>query len=123
MTLTNPDLADTLTRIANQGAEAFYEGPIAESIVATVQANGGKLTQDDMAGYQALEREPVCRSIADHSICGMPLPSSGGMTVLQILSLLEMASAEVEATTPPDPTAFTARGLTPGLCRSQRISR
>ncbi|AGM41062.1 gamma-glutamyltransferase 1 [Spiribacter salinus M19-40] len=99
VTLTNPDLADTLTRIANRGAEAFYEGPIAESIVATVQGNGGKLTREDMAGYQALEREPVCRSIADHSICGMPLPSSGGMTVLQILSLLEMASAEVEATT------------------------
>ncbi|MDR9414612.1 MAG: gamma-glutamyltransferase family protein, partial [Spiribacter sp.] len=100
MTLTNPDLADTLTRIANRGAEAFYEGQIAESIVATVQANGGKLTREDMAGYQALEREPVCRSIAEHSICGMPLPSSGGMTVLQILSLLEMARAEVEATTP-----------------------
>ena len=99
VTLTNLDLADTLTRVANRGAQAFYEGPIAESIVATVQANGGKLTQDDMAGYQALEREPVCRSIAEHSICGMPLPSSGGMTVLQILSLLEMASAEVEATT------------------------
>ena len=72
MTLTNPDLADTLTRIANQGAEAFYEGPIAESIVATVQANGGKLTQDDMAGYQALKREPVCRSIAEHiSVCSI----------------------------------------------------
>ncbi|MEX0449661.1 gamma-glutamyltransferase [Spiribacter sp. 221] len=94
--LTNPALAETLTEIANQGADAFYEGAIADDIVATVQAHGGELTREDMADYRAVERAPVCRSIAGYEICGMPLPSSGGMTVLQILSLLEIASAGTE---------------------------
>ena len=96
MTLRNPALAATFKQIANQGADVFYDGPIAEAIVATVQAHGGELTREDMADYRAIERAPVCRSIAGYSICGMPLPSSGGMTVLQILSLLEIASAEVD---------------------------
>ncbi|MEX0430370.1 gamma-glutamyltransferase [Spiribacter insolitus] len=96
MTLTNPALAETLTEIANHGADAFYEGPIADAIVATVQAHGGELTREDMADYRAVERAPVCRSIAGESVCGMPLPSSGGMTVLQILRLMEIASAETE---------------------------
>jgi len=96
MTLTNPALAETLTRIANEGADTFYEGAIAEAIVETVQDHGGQLTRQDMAGYQAIERSPVCRPIADHAVCGMPLPSSGGMTVLQILRLLEIASAATE---------------------------
>ncbi|AGY92095.1 hypothetical protein SPICUR_05605 [Spiribacter curvatus] len=98
MTLTNPALADTLTEVANQGADAFYEGPIANSIVTRVQAHGGKLTREDMADYRAVERTPICRFIAGHSICGMPLPSSGGMTVLQILRLLEIANADTEET-------------------------
>ena len=96
MTLTNPALAETLTEIANHGADAFYEGPIADAIVATVQAHGGELTREDMADYRAVERAPVCRSIAGDSVCGMPLPSSGGMTVLQILRLMEIATAETE---------------------------
>ncbi|KAF0282980.1 gamma-glutamyltransferase [Spiribacter roseus] len=94
MTLTNPALAETLTAIADRGADVFYEGAIADAIVTTVQAHGGKLTRQDMADYRAVERPPVCRSVAGHSVCGMPLPSSGGMTVLQILRLLEIAGAE-----------------------------
>ncbi|KAF0286249.1 gamma-glutamyltransferase [Spiribacter sp. SSL99] len=94
MTLTNPALAETLAAIADRGADVFYEGAIADAIVTTVQAHGGKLTRQDMADYRAVERPPVCRSVAGHSVCGMPLPSSGGMTVLQILRLLEIAGAE-----------------------------
>ncbi|MEX0373300.1 gamma-glutamyltransferase [Spiribacter roseus] len=94
MTLTNPALAETLAAIADRGADVFYEGVIADAIVTTVQAHGGKLTRQDMADYRAVERPPVCRSVAGHSVCGMPLPSSGGMTVLQILRLLEIAGAE-----------------------------
>jgi len=100
--LTNPELAATFTQIADQGADAFYEGAIADSIVTAVQAHGGTLTREDMADYEAVERTPVCRPIADHAVCGMPLPSSGGMTVLQILRLLEIASTEVN-----DPSALT----------------
>lgn len=98
--LTNTALAATLTQIAAQGADAFYEGSIADEIVATVQAHGGKLTRQDMADYQAIEREPVCRLVADHQICSMPLPSSGGITVLQILSLFEMAATDITEMTP-----------------------
>lgn len=98
--LTNPALAETLTQIATQGADAFYEGPIAKEIVDIVQAHGGKLTRQDMADYQAIERDPVCRLIAEHQVCSMPLPSSGGITVLQILSLLEMAATDSTEMTP-----------------------
>ncbi|MEM7121161.1 MAG: gamma-glutamyltransferase [Pseudomonadota bacterium] len=90
--LVNPDYAATLRQIAEGGADAFYEGPIAESIVAMVEGasvNPGLLALDDFAAYQAKERPPVCAPYRVWKICGMGPPSSGGITVLQILLLLE----------------------------------
>ncbi len=90
--LTNEALADTLTLIAEGGADAFYEGPIAAAIANTVSfapRNPTSMTRSDIAVYEAKRREPVCLDYRDHTVCGMPPPSSGGITTLQILGMLE----------------------------------
>ncbi len=90
--VTNRAFADTLQAIANQGPAAFYTGPIARDIAATVQGateNPGLLTEADLAAYQVVEREPVCHTYRRHRICGMGPPSSGALTVGQILGILE----------------------------------
>src|SRR5258705_1007232 len=88
----NPAYAGTLRKIAAGGAKAFYEGEIARDIVATVTAgrrNPGDMTLDDLANYRVKIREPVCGSYRAYRVCGMPLPSSGGLTVLQMLRILQ----------------------------------
>lgn len=90
-TLANPALAETLRAIAQDGANALHRGPIAAEIAATIRAdaNPGLMTTDDLAAYQARWRPPVCGVYRGHRLCGMGPPSSGGVTVLQILGLLE----------------------------------
>ena len=90
--LRNPDFARTLRAIADGGASAFYRGEIARDIVDTADSfapNPGDLTLTDLAGYRVRLREPVCGVYRGFKVCGMPLPSSGGMTVLQMLGMLE----------------------------------
>lgn len=90
--LKNPQLADTLRRIARDGADAFYTGPIARDIVAAVRAhpaNPGDLTLADLRTYQAKRRAPLCIRYRVYTVCGMGPPSSGGVTVAQMLKLLE----------------------------------
>lgn len=89
----NPDYAAVLKRIATEGTSAFYSGEIAEAMVQAVQnstINPGLLSLDDLASYEALEREPICAAYrAVYEICSMGPPSSGGITVVQILGILE----------------------------------
>jgi len=90
--LRNPAYARTLRTLAREGAKAFYEGPIADDIVRTVDRaprHPGDLTRADLAHYQARVRTPVCDGYRGYRVCGMPLPSSGGITVLQTLKMLE----------------------------------
>ncbi|MEF2071252.1 gamma-glutamyltransferase [Consotaella aegiceratis] len=90
--LKNQAYADTLKAIATDGAEAFYEGPIAQAIVDTVHGAGdnpGRLSLADLASYQVVEREPVCVDYREAEVCGMGPPSSGALTVGQILGLIE----------------------------------
>jgi gamma-glutamyltranspeptidase/glutathione hydrolase len=90
--LKNPAFAATLKRIAAEGANAFYTGEIARDVVDTADgyaANPGDLTTADLAAYRARVREPVCGNYRRYRVCGAPPPSSGGITVLQILGLLE----------------------------------
>nr|HPQ96062.1 gamma-glutamyltransferase family protein [Thiolinea sp.] len=90
--LRNPELADTFRRISLLGASAFYKGQIALDIVVAVQSaadNPGTLTPSDLADYQAVERPPVCAPYKEYRLCGMGPPTSGGLTVIQILKLLE----------------------------------
>ena len=90
--LADAELAATLRAIAEGGADAFYGGAIAEDIVRAVRAapvNPGDLAQSDLARYQAKERAPVCGAYRGHRICGMGPPSSGAVTLLEMLGLLE----------------------------------
>ncbi|MNO75913.1 Gamma-glutamyltranspeptidase precursor [compost metagenome] len=89
--LRNPELAQTFEQIAAHGPRAFYTGEIAGAIVAKVRshANAGYLSLQDLEQYRAKEREPVCGPYKAWRICGMPPPSSGGVTVLQTLGVLE----------------------------------
>ncbi|MBO0332329.1 gamma-glutamyltransferase [Sneathiella sp. CAU 1612] len=90
--LQNPALAATLRVIAANGPDAFYHGDIAQSIVNTVRSdnlNPGLLTLDDMTNYKAIKREPVCAPYRAYTICGMGPPTSGGVTLLQALRILE----------------------------------
>lgn len=88
----NPELAWALKLVAEQGTDAFYKGPIAEKIVTAVRTSErspGLLSLDDLANYEAIVREPVCNGYRVYTVCGMGPPSSGGLTVLQVLGILE----------------------------------
>ena len=90
--LTNPAYAQTLRAMATNGSAAFYTGDIAADIVAAVQGadgNPGVLSTLDLAIYAVKERPPVCVSYRAHQVCGMGPPSSGALTVGQILGMLD----------------------------------
>ena len=98
--IKNPDYAQTLSAIAKGGANAFYTGPIAQSIVNKIKvtSSGGAnpvaitpgLTElSDLANYKAIKREPVCTTYRNYWVCGMGPPSSGGIAVAQSLGILE----------------------------------
>jgi gamma-glutamyltranspeptidase/glutathione hydrolase len=81
--LTNPELAATFRTIAAGGARSFYEGPIAEDIARAVRnatVNPGTLSAADIAAYEAKRREALCRDYREWRVCGMPPPTSGGLT-------------------------------------------
>src|SRR5699024_2603085 len=89
--LTNPAYAESLRQLAAGGAEAFYQGPLAEAMVTAVAEDPnreGSLAQSDLESYRALERTPVCGRYRRHTLCSMPPPSSGGTTILATLGLL-----------------------------------
>jgi gamma-glutamyltranspeptidase/glutathione hydrolase len=87
--LRQPDLADTLERIAEQGPAGFYEGRTAELLVADMEANGGLITLQDLRDYRAVKRAPIRGTYRGYGILGMPPPSSGGITMVQMLNVLE----------------------------------
>ncbi|HET6520572.1 MAG TPA: gamma-glutamyltransferase [Geminicoccaceae bacterium] len=90
--LRNPEFAATLRLIAAEGADALYRGEIADDIVAAVRGTGdnpGLLAREDLEGYAVKLRDPVCIVYRAHEVCGMGPPSSGGLTVGQILGLLD----------------------------------
>ncbi len=93
--LKNPALAAVFKRIANEGPDALYHGPIADEIARKVQGNrnAGSLSQADLKGYAAKEREPLCTDYKRWKICGMPPPSSGAVAVAQILGTLQALEA------------------------------
>ncbi len=98
--LRNPELAQVLRRIATEGSSAFYEGEVAQAIVAKVRGhatNPGAMTLADLAGYQAKERQPICSDYRarahDYRICGFPPPGSGAIAVAQMLGILSNTPA------------------------------
>jgi gamma-glutamyltranspeptidase/glutathione hydrolase len=91
-TWRNPKLAQSLRQIAQGGSDAFYKGAIADEIAHSVTkapVNPTPMTRADLAGYQAKERTPLCGTYRAYRICSVPPSTSGGVTVLQILGLLQ----------------------------------
>jgi gamma-glutamyltranspeptidase/glutathione hydrolase len=86
--LANPDMANTLERLAKGGAELFYKGELAEEIAADFAGNGGLISREDLAAYNLSVAEPVWGSYRGHRISTSPPPASG-MLMLQILNMLE----------------------------------
>ena len=89
--LQNTDFARTLQLIAEQGSAPFYHGAIAGDIVQTVktQTNTGIMTMEDMNAYEVVQRDPICTPYRTYEVCGMGPPTSGGLTIAQILGLIE----------------------------------
>ena len=88
-TWQQPDLADTLTRIRDNGKDGFYKGKTADLVHEFMAANDGIITRDDLAEYQAKEREPIRGNYRGYEIVSMPPPSSGGVVLVQMLNILE----------------------------------
>jgi len=87
--LRNPALAESLRRVASDGAKALQQGSLAAAILQALQSRGSDMTVADLAGYQAKQRPELCGSFRLYRICGFGPPSSGGIAVLQILGILE----------------------------------
>ncbi len=87
--LLQPDLADTLQAIADDGPRAFYSGRTAQAIAAAVQQAGGIMTAQDLANYEAVERAAVRGAYRGYDIVSMPPPSSGGVCLIEMLNILE----------------------------------
>ena len=109
--LKNPDYAQTLGAIASRGAVAFYEGALAARIVAQVRShpgNPGLLDTADLSAYEAKERPAVCAPYRAYSVCGMGPPSSGALTVGQILGMV--SEFDIAALGPDDPESWRIIG-------------
>ncbi len=84
-----PELAETLKRIRSNGADGFYKGKTAKLIEDYMKENGGLITREDLAKYEAEELDPIKGTYRGHEIISMPPPSSGGVAVIEMLNILE----------------------------------
>ncbi len=91
-----PALADTLERIANQGAVGFYKGETADLIVAEMARGGGLITHEDLEAYRAVWREPLHAEWREYDIWSAPPPSSGGFAVIQLLKIKDLLANQFD---------------------------
>lgn len=105
--ITNIDYLNTLKALKEEGSDIFYSGQIAQNIQDTVNNawhNPGKMVPEDFITYEIKEREPVCGSYRTYKICSMGEPSSGGLTLIQVLQILDRF--DLENLSPNDPQAW-----------------
>ena len=88
-TFKQPELASTLKQIASGGADAFYKGAIAKELAAFEAANGGLITTQDMAHYEAKWRDPIALKYHGYDVITSPPPSSGGIAIAEMLNMLD----------------------------------
>ncbi len=112
-----------LSAIAEQGPRGFYEGPVAEKLVKAISDAGGIMTLDDLKSYQAAIRAPVRGSYRGYDIVSMPLPSSGGIVLLEIAQHPRRLSACRHEAGLGALAASDDRGDEARLCRSRALSR
>jgi gamma-glutamyltranspeptidase/glutathione hydrolase len=97
-----PDLSRTLTRIRDQGRDGFYRGENAKLIAAEMKRGGGLITEADLAAYEAKERAPIIGKYRGYEIISMPPPSSGGVSMVEILNILEGFNLKAEGHNSPE---------------------
>ena len=101
----NKNYADTLIAFENTGAKVFYNGEISNDIISTVnnvKINPGNLSHKDLLNYKVIERKPVCSKYRNYEICGMGPPSSGALTISQILGMIEQYNISELGPSNPD---------------------
>ena len=91
--LADPELADTLERLGEEGAAPFYTGDIARAACERVAAGGGTLTEADLAGYEAIAREPIRVGYRGYDVFTNPPPSAGGILIASVLAQLDREPA------------------------------
>ena len=121
--LVLPDLAKTLRAIATDGPDVFYKGWIADRIAEDMAANGGLITKDDLAAYQAKERTPVHGTFRGYEIVSMPPPSSGGVALIEMLNMLETFDLKAKGFAVAGRDAPRDRSDAPRLPRSRAVPR
>jgi gamma-glutamyltranspeptidase/glutathione hydrolase len=118
--LIQSDLAKTLQRIAEGGADAFYRGPIADQIVAEMQTGDGLITKADLASYQAKERKPIHGAYRGYDIYGPPPPSSGGTCLVEMLNILENFDLRSKGRWSPDTIHLIVEAMRRAYCDRAR---
>lgn len=89
-----PELANTLSEIWDHGQDGFNKGVIAKEIVRFMEENGGIISLEDLERYTAVEREPIKGTYKDYEIYSMPPPSSGGVALIEMMNLMELADLD-----------------------------
>ncbi|MFZ4770883.1 MAG: gamma-glutamyltransferase, partial [Ferruginibacter sp.] len=117
--LIQPELAKTLKRILRKGAKGFYKGPVAKLIVQEMNRGKGIINLADLKNYKAIERTAIRYNYKDYEIVGMPMPSSGGIIIQQLMKIIEQrniadmgfqTAASVQLMTEAERRAFADRG-------------
>ncbi len=103
--LVQPGQADVLGRIADHGAAAFYEGPVADAIVRAVSTSGGDLTRADLSGYRTSTTDALRSTVVfdRYTLLSMPPPSSGGIAMQQMMRMIDMRLDDVPNPSPTNP--------------------
>ena len=104
-----PDLARTLRRMAADGRDGFYRGPVAEQLVAGVRAGGGIWTLDDLARYEVVERPPIRGRYRGMTIVSAPPPSAGGVALANVFQIL--SGYDLGRLTPADRQHLTIEAM------------
>lgn len=93
-TWKQPELANTLIAIRDKGKDGFYKGSVAKEIEDFMKENGGIITREDLKRYEAVERTPIKGTYKDYEIYSMPPPSSGGVAMVEMMNIMELADLE-----------------------------
>ena len=110
-TIKQPELAETLKRIAQFGAKGFYEGETAKELAAQMQAHGGLITEADLKGYKVIERPVLEGDYKSFHIITAPPPSAGGVGLLQMLAMLDGTGYESDGPDSAKATHYEAEAM------------
>ena len=89
-----PELANTLKAIRDRGKDGFYKGVIAKEIASFMKEKGGIITEKDLEKYEAVERKPIKGTYKEYEIYSMPPPSSGGVALIEMMNMMELANLD-----------------------------